>query len=144
MTPSWKRPTEQSIEQRKMMEYGCVTLTDTTMNGSRATAEQYAYHKDLMMLKYLYDFPLVNWRIPYQDARLAYHKFLARESLRRQDLSIFDEATVDSWWFTARPPLDTQLTPSISVSPPMGTNALNTAASTRPIPLKPAEEDPPF
>lgn len=138
----WKDSTYQwARKQRETMERGFATLINTSLNGSWETAEQYVYHKDLMMLRYLYNFPRTEWVVPPGVARLAYQRFYARESLRRQGTSIYDKTLSESWWFAEEPVSTIHATHSIGVSPPIETNISSTTASSEPESVKSAEEN---
>ncbi|TIA21938.1 hypothetical protein D6C80_01516 [Aureobasidium pullulans] len=128
--------------QRPTTEHRYVTLVNRVIRSQWPRAELAAYEVDKMMSNYLYQYPMRKWVIDPKHAELAYDTFLARESLRRQGRSIYDENQPHSPWSREISASAIQHARITSAPPPPGTDALDTAASSRPDPLEPTGEYP--
>lgn len=86
--------------QREIIEdnFAYQTTTRPSSSWSWNKTEQYVHHKDMLMLAYLYDYPVIEWVIDAEDARYAVEALLAREGMRRLNLSVYAESTPFSWW----------------------------------------------
>ncbi|CAD0092459.1 unnamed protein product [Aureobasidium mustum] len=98
--PDHRRRPDLPIEQREIIEgnFAHQTTTRPSSSWSWNKTEQYVHHKDMLMLAYLYDYPVIEWVIDAEDARYAVEALLAREGMRRLNLSVHAENTSFSWW----------------------------------------------
>ncbi|KAI5206867.1 hypothetical protein AUEXF2481DRAFT_7059 [Aureobasidium subglaciale EXF-2481] len=90
------------ISQRIIQERNFATQTTTRIQPSWSweKTERYVYNKDLVMLGYLFDFPIQDWASGKETARHAFEAFWAREEMRGMGVSIYEMGTQFSWWMT--------------------------------------------
>ncbi|KAI5240020.1 hypothetical protein E4T43_06337 [Aureobasidium subglaciale] len=90
------------IPQRIIQERNFATQTTTRIQPSWSweKTERYVYNKDLVMLGYLFDFPIQDWASGKETARHAFEAFWAREEMRGMGVSIYERGMRLSWWLS--------------------------------------------
>lgn len=86
-----------SPHMRSQLELTFTMQTNFPIGQSWETTESYVNHKDMEMLRYINDFPIKKWIIPFEEALSAYLCLLERDRLRTNHQSIFANGR-SSWW----------------------------------------------